>query len=326
MQQNEFFKTFDGTRLFYSVEGNGPPLLFCHGLVCSKLHWSYQMDFFRDRYTIIWFDYRGHHRSDTPADLESLTIDNFARDIECLLDELKIPKATLLGHSMGVNLVLDFYKRCPGRVEAMVLANGNARGPLETMFRTNIMHMVFPYLFNAYKKYPDLLNLLWRANGKGKIGPWVVGQLGFNPSLAKEEDIKTYVKMVSEMDMIVTLQLLKDYESYDATSWLHQIDVPTLVIAGENDYIIPKEAQEIMHQLIPGSRFEVIRHGSHCPQMDIPELFNVMIDRFFNEGVWPKRDRRRQESGAASSSSSSRETDSDSTTSSAQMSRQGDVS
>lgn len=283
MSQNGFFKTFDGTRLFYSIEGSGPPLLFCYGLVCSKLHWSYQMEYFKKNYTVIWFDYRGHHRSDFPDNQESLTIANLARDLECLLDELKIPKATMLGHSMGVSIVLEFYKRCPERVSAMVLANGNSRGPLETMFRTNFMHLVFPYVYEVYKRHPKLMNVLWQAQGKSKVVPWVVGQLGFNPALCKPEDIETYIKMLSRMDMIITLQLLKDYETYDATPWLDKISVPTLVIAGENDLIIPREAQEIMHQLIPGSKFELIRHGSHCPQMDIPELINIIIDRFLTE-------------------------------------------
>ncbi|MBI3541934.1 MAG: alpha/beta hydrolase [Deltaproteobacteria bacterium] len=322
MQQNGFFKTFDGTRLFYSVEGSGPPLVFCYGLVCSKLHWSYQMEYFRRNYTVIWFDYRGHHRSDAPAKPEQLTIDNIARDIECLLNELKIEKATLLGHSMGVNLVLEFYKRAPHRVDAMVLANGNARGPLETLLRSNFMHMAFPYIYEAYKKHPKLLNMIWKANGKSKIVPWIVGMLGFNPSLAKEEDIKTYVRMISEMDMIVTLQLLKDYETYDATPWLHRVNVPTLIIAGESDLIIPREAQEIMHQLIPGSQYELIRHGSHCPQMDIPELVNIMLERFLGEHVRPKYPPGQLSSSPAFTEPAS----SSSTTSIAQMSRQGDVS
>ena len=136
------------------------------------------------------------------------------------------------------------------------------------------------------------MNMVWQANGKSRITPWIIGQLGFNPNLAKTEDIETYVRMVSQMDMIITLQLLKDYESYDATPWLHKIDVPTLVIAGENDLIIPREAQEVMHQLIPNSRFELIRHGSHCPQMDIPELINIIIERFLAENVKDRRSSR----------------------------------
>lgn len=289
--KNGFFKTFDGTRLFYSIEGSGPPLVFCYGLVCSKLHWSYQMEYFKKNYTVIWFDYRGHHNSDVPKP-EQLTIANIAHDIECLLDELQIPRATLLGHSMGVNLVLEFYRRASHRVEAMVLANGSARGPLETMFRSNIMQMVVPLAHKLYEKYPRIANKWWAAQGKSKVSAFIVGQLGFNPNLAKEEDIETYLKMLSKMDMIITLQLLKDYEGYDATWWLHKIAVPTLVIAGENDLIIPREAQEVMHQLIPNSRYELVRNGSHCPQMDIPELVNVVIERFLNEALQKQQKRR----------------------------------
>lgn len=278
--QNGFFKTFDGTKLFYSVQGEGPPLLFCYGLVCSQLHWSYQMEYFRNRYSVIWFDYRGHHLSDVPKNIESLTISNFAKDVDCLLHELKIPKITILGHSMGVNVALEYYRQNPLKVEALVLANGTPRGPLETCLRTNVLQYVFPHLFEAYKRYPKLSNLLWSAQGRTKIVSWMVGQLGFNPYLSKTSDIEMYVKMVTKMDMIITLQMLKTYEEHNATPWLHEIQVPTLIIAGEKDLITPKESQEIMHQLIPGSRFELIRNGSHCPQMDIPELLNIIIERF----------------------------------------------
>jgi len=324
MQQKGFFKTFDGTRLFYSVEGEGEPLVFCYGLVCSKLFWSYQMDYFKSRHKIIWFDYRGHHRSDLPENPEHLTIENLAKDVEALLDELNIPQATFLGHSMGVNLVLEFYRRCPDRVKAMVLANGTARGPLSTMFRSNIMQLLFPYVFAAYKKSPKIMNAIWSAQGKTKVLPWFIGQIGFNPSLAKEEDIRTYVQMVTQMDMIVTLQLLKDYENYNATSWLHKITVPTLIIAGEKDIIIPREEQEIMQQLIPNSKFEMIRNGSHVPQLDIPELVSSIIDRFLETDVY---------SSSSSPTSSTRSTPGrptgespKSTTSDAQTSRQGELS
>lgn len=283
---NGYFKSFDGTRLFYSIEGSGEPLLFCYGLVCSKLHWSYQMEYFKKKYTVIWFDYRGHHRSEVPH-FDSLTIPNIARDIQCILQEVGVSRTTILGHSMGVNLVLEFYRQYPEFVKAMVLANGCARGPLETLMRSNLMQLLFPLVDKAYKHYPRLANFFWRAQGKSKITPWLVGQLGFNPTLAKESDIETYIQMLAKMDFGITLRLLKDYEDYDATPWLHEIDVPTLIISGENDLIIPKEAQEMMHQLIPDSEFQVIRKGSHCPQMDIPELVNAVIERFLNQSQSP---------------------------------------
>jgi alpha-beta hydrolase superfamily lysophospholipase len=108
-----YFNSFDGTKLFYSVEGSGPPLVFCYGLVCSSLHWTYQIDYFQSRYRAIWFDYRGHHNSEVPKDLGSLTLPNMARDLGILLDELKIEDAVFLGHSMGVNTVLELYRQQP---------------------------------------------------------------------------------------------------------------------------------------------------------------------------------------------------------------------
>src|SRR5690606_12357945 len=70
--QHGYIKSFDGTRLFYSIEGQGKPLVFCYGLVCSSLHWTYQIDYFRRNFQTVWFDYRGHQNSDVPKDLNSL--------------------------------------------------------------------------------------------------------------------------------------------------------------------------------------------------------------------------------------------------------------
>ncbi len=324
MARHNFFKSFDGTKIFYSKEGQGPVLLFCYGLVCSKLHWAYQMEYFKQKgYTVVWFDYRGHHNSEIPKDIGKLTLENIAHDAQYLLEELKIENVTVLGHSMGVNVVLELYRRIPEKIQALVLANGSARAPLETMFRSNISQFVFPVLYNFYKKYPNIANLLWSAQGKSKIAPWLVAQLGFNPNLARTEDVEAYIKLVAKLDMIVLLQLLKDYENYDATSWLHEIKVPTLVISGENDFIIPYEAQEVMHQLIPYSKFELIRNGSHCPQMDIPDLVNLIIERFLNEASQTNTNKKTEYSYP---NSQDQNTQLSSCISSAQTSRQREIS
>src|SRR6185437_11576315 len=108
-----YFRSFDGTQLFYSIEGQGKPLVFCYGLVCSSLHWTYQIQHFDRTHQAIWFDYRGHGNSEVPKDFTSLTLENMARDLTTLFDELNIKDAVLLGHSMGVNVVLEFYRQHP---------------------------------------------------------------------------------------------------------------------------------------------------------------------------------------------------------------------
>ena len=280
---NGYFRSFDGTRLFYSIEGKGRPLIFCYGLVCSSLHWTYQIERFQRDYKTIWFDYRGHQNSDLPEDLNSLTLTNIARDLGVLFDELGLKDAVLLGHSMGVNVVLEFYRQFPERVHAMVLSNGTPKPPLETMFNSNAAQAAFNGLIRAYELAPHLLNKLWKLQKDNIVSQTLVGMAGFNTHLTPIEDIAVYVNQVADLDPEVFLRLIRDYDHYDATPWLHTVKTPTLVVSGQNDLICPPQQQELIHQLIPGSQLEVIRHGSHCPQMDLPELFNEKVERFFNQ-------------------------------------------
>ena len=284
-----FFRTFDGTKLFYSIEGKGRPMVFCYGLVCSSLHWTYQIEYFQRNNQAIWFDYRGHQNSEVPKDLKSLTIQNIAKDLGKLLDELKIEKPIILGHSMGVNVVLDFYRQHPDRVAAMVLANGTAKRPLETIFRNNASLGFFHILKKAYNTSPRLFSRLWNLQKGNPLSRTLVALGGFNPYLTPREDIDRYIDEVEKTDPGILLRLLDSYQAYDATPWLHTIQVPTLILAGEQDRITPLEQQELMHQLIPGSELEVVHHGSHCPQMDLPELVNVKIENFLARVLEPSR-------------------------------------
>lgn len=275
-----YAKSFDGLQLFYSVEGTGLPLVFCYGLVCSSLHWTYQIDHFQSSHRAVWFDYRGHHNSELPTNLDSLTLENNGRDIGTILDQLGIEQAVILGHSMGVNSVLEFYRQQPHRVKAMVLANGTAKPPLETMFRNNLLQSGFKILKQLHELSPEAVQFFWKMNKGNPIARSIIALGGFNPHLTPKEDIQLYVDQVAEMDPTVFIRLMEDYDHYDASKWLHEVKVPTLILAGEQDKVVPLEQQELMHQLIPGSRFEVIRHGSHCPQMDLPEQVNGVIEKF----------------------------------------------
>ncbi len=278
-----YIKGFDGTKLFYSLEGQGKPLIFCYGLVCSSLHWTYQIEHFSKNYQAVWMDYRGHGNSDVPQDLRSLTVPNLARDLGILLDELGLKDAVFLGHSMGVNVVLEFYRQQPERVKGMVLANGTATRPLENLFRSNWLESGFDILKKFYEKKPTMVQFLWKMQKSNPLARSIVALSGFNPHLTPQEDIQLYVDQVAEMDPSILIHLIGDYHAYDASSWLHTIKAPTLILAGDEDKVTPLESQELMKQLIPGSRLEVIHHGSHCPQMDLPELVNLKVERFLSQ-------------------------------------------
>jgi pimeloyl-ACP methyl ester carboxylesterase len=284
-----YVKSFDGTKLFYSIEGRGKPVVFCYGLVCSSLHWTYQIEHFQASYQAVWFDYRGHQNSEAPKNLDSLTLENIARDLKTILDELAISDVVLLGHSMGVNVALEFYRQQPARVAGMILANGTAKRPLETLFHHNALQSAFHILKRIYRKSPKLCAKIWKSQKSNPFTRTLVSLGGFNPHLTPQADIEMYIDQVIDMDPEILIHLIENYDAYDATAWLHTVQTPTLIIAGEQDRLIPVEQQELMHQLIPSSRLEVIRHGSHCPQMDLPDLVNLKIEKFLNEIRWESK-------------------------------------
>ncbi len=284
--KNGYFLANDGTRLFYSVEGKGKPLVFVYGLVCSSLHWTYQIEHFRNHYQTIWFDYRGHNHSQTPKDLSSLSVHQMAADLGDLIEELNISEAVFLGHSMGVNVLLELYRQRPEYVRGLVLANGTPRRPFETIFKTNATELVFKGLRKANQIAPWLVQKLWHAQKSSFLAKRLIGLGGFNTHLSSSGDVDLYVEKIAEMEPAVFVELIKNYENYDATPWLDSINAETLLISGKNDLITPPKQQDLMHQLMPKSRLERIRHGSHCSQMDLPELINVKIQHFLDEIGW----------------------------------------
>ncbi|MGZ3706480.1 MAG: alpha/beta fold hydrolase, partial [Bdellovibrionota bacterium] len=245
--EHGYFRTRDGIRLFYSCEGpkDAPALLFCYGLVCSKLQWKYQMDHFAETHRVIYMDYRGHGQSDRPEDPTSVTIENCARDLVDLLDELSLPAVTVLGHSLGVNIILDLYRQAPKRVNGLVLANGTPKDPFETMFHHNFLQVLFPFIRKAQGMFPDFLQKFWASQGTNPINQEFIARAGFNPKYAKREDINEYLRITSTVDLDVFLNLLGDFMNYDATPWLHEVKTPALILAGERDLITPPKNQKV---------------------------------------------------------------------------------
>ena len=277
-----YFRTRDGVRLYYSVEGRaGAPLLFfCYGLVCSKLQWKYQWEHFRQTHQVVYMDYRGHGQSEKPEDPAQVTIEACARDLLVLMDELGAEGGVVLGHSLGVNIILDLYRLAPHRVHGLVLANGTPKDPFETMFHHNFLQVAFPLVHRAQKMFPEVLRKIWRSQGTNPLNQFFVAHAGFNPRYAKREDIHEYLRLTSTVDLDIFLSLLEDFMKTDATHWLHEVKAPTLILAGECDRVTPPLNQRIFAELIPGAEFHLIREGSHCPQMEKPALVNGILAKF----------------------------------------------
>ena len=272
--------SYDGTPIFYCSEGEGPPLVFCYGIACSSLHWTYQIDYFRKNYRCIWFDYRGHQHTALPTNLDSMTVESSVKDLKAVLDFLEIDQAVLLGHSMGVNVALEFEHQFPERVKGLVLAHGTQKNPLDTLLGGSFLNAPFALLSKYEKEKPSLVQTIWGLQKKVGLVSDALGMLGFNIHLAEPEDIKTYARQIAELHPAVLTRMMDDYRNFDATPWLHTITQPTLILSGDQDRVTPPETQDLMHQLMPNSELVRIHHGSHCATLDLPELVNLVIEKF----------------------------------------------
>lgn len=277
-----YFRSSDGVRLFYSVEGpkDAPPLLFAYGLVCSKLNWKYQMQELKQRYRVIYMDYRGHGNSAVPEDVKTVTIENLAKDMALLCEELNLPPVCVLGHSLGVNVILEFVRRYPEKVAGIVLTSGTPKDPFETMFHHNFLQIFFPLLRLGNEFIPDVAAAIWKAQGKNRIAQEIAAVAGFNMKYVSREDVQEYMRVTSEVPFEVFLGLVTDFTNYDACVWLDEIRCPALIIGGERDLVTPLSMQKLLHRLIAGSQMEVIKEGSHNPQMEKMEEVNRLIERF----------------------------------------------
>lgn len=278
------FESFDGTSIYYEVRGSGKPIVLCYGLACLMNHWTHQIRDFSDTYQTIVFDYRGHHKSETPADHDQLTIDAICEDIKGLLAHLGIEKASFWGHSLGVQYLFRLYDRYPELVENMVLINGFATNPIKGMFGVDLMPSLFSAFKEGQKKFPATLSQIWKLAVTSQIAiPLSALAGGFNLSLTSLKDIEVYARGVASMDLDVFITFFDQMMNYDASPVLERIEVPVLIISGTKDGVTPVSHQEKMHQKIRGSQFLRVPYGTHCTQLDLPDFVDLRIQKFLND-------------------------------------------
>ncbi len=263
--------------LYYEEHGSGDPLLCIMGLAADSAAWMFQVPDFSKQYRTIIFDNRGVGRSSKPAG--PYTTAQMASDAVGLLDALGIQQANVLGVSMGGMIAQELALGYPQRVKRLVLACTYAEpdGTVEQQRKSSVAQLggtigpdgqieVDMAKLNPMDFFQQLLPLSFNpefiANDLPKLMQMFMGSLQYGISL---EGIMAQVAAVT---------------THRTTDRLGQIKSPTLVIAGDNDRLVPPENSDVLAKHIPGAKLVKIAGGSHGFNFETPELFNKEILAF----------------------------------------------
>jgi len=289
--RNHYAEGWRGVPIHYTAYGHGEPaIVCCNGVGVSTFFWKYVVRYFAPVRRVVTWDYRGHNSSGLPTRLNgrALSMAANAHDLAAVLDACEIPRAVLLGHSMGCQVILEFWHLYPQRVAGLVPICGPYGKPLDTFFNLpSVALPVFDAVYDVASAYPRELEAILRPLLRTRL-PYDLARLGIiNAQLAAFDDMRPYFEHLSEMNLQVFFTMVHEMQKHDAGKWLSRIDVPTLVVAGERDLFTPLPLSLEMRRRVPDAELLVLPKGSHAGLIEHPELLNLRLEKFLRERVDP---------------------------------------
>jgi pimeloyl-ACP methyl ester carboxylesterase len=256
-----FLRVQGGMSLHYEATGDGPPLVFVHGLGSSARDWEKQLPAFRDRYRVVTFDVRGHGRSDKPPG--PYGIPQFARDTAALIEHLGCAPAHVAGVSMGGMIALQLAADRPDLVRSLAVINSTPAAPVcgwRSRWRWR------------------LRRLLVRVLGMRAVG-WVLGRRLFPDD---EHLRREFARRWAENDHRAYLASMRAIEGWSVRERLPEIQHPTLVLTAEHDYTSPAHKRAYAARM-PDARVVVIPEARHGLPVGRPRAFNEALASFLDE-------------------------------------------
>jgi len=282
--ETKTLRTADGTLIaYYDTGGNKPPVVLACGLGGPFSAWRHQVDYLRDRYRIVSWDYRGLHGSSRPpGDPPRLSVPAHVEDLHAVLAATGIDRAAFIGWSMGVQVILELYDTTPERSSHLVFINGTFGRPFETVAIPLAARIVPMLVRQAQRHHRVGSALLQRATRWPETLLWLK-RLGLIGNTLDEELFRDMASDLANMDLDVYLRLLRSVGDHDATHVLEKIDVPTLVITGDRDAFTPHRWAQSVARRIRGGEILIVRGATHYTAVEYPELVNLRIEKFFRE-------------------------------------------
>lgn len=274
--------------LYIREVGHGPPIIVIHG--GPDFDHTYllpEMDALADSFRLIYYDQRGRGASARGVAPEDVTMDSEMADLDAVREHLGIQSVTLLGHSFGTVLALEYAIRHPQRVSRLILMNPAPASHADFLLLKS----------ERARRWPDdvaQLTVLRATDGYQKADPDAVAayyRVHFKAALRRPEDVE---KVVAKLRATFTpegvlkarkieTRIYEDTwfrEDYDLLPKLGSLRIPTLVLGGDHEFI-PEECAAHIAQAIPGARRVTFKDCGHFSYLECPADVRRELDAFF---------------------------------------------
>jgi pimeloyl-ACP methyl ester carboxylesterase len=258
--------------------GEGPPLLFVHGLGGSWPNWLEQLPVFARSHRVIAVDLPGFGHSPMPR--ETISISGYARTLDVLLDSLGIDAAAVVGNSMGGFVAAELAINFPRRVERLALVSAAGISTYDNRAGTRAL----PGLRRAERVVAAYAGWIAAHSDAVARRPGLrnatLGLIASHPGRLPAALAAEQIRGAGKPGFVQALAANLDYDFRDR---LAEIACPTLIVWGDNDRVITARDADRFAELIPGSRKVVFEDTGHVPMLERPGAFNALLDEFLNE-------------------------------------------
>jgi pimeloyl-ACP methyl ester carboxylesterase len=271
-------ETLHGRPVSYLEAGAGPVLLLVHGMGGAKENWAEVIEPLARKHTVIAPDLPGHGSSAAAGG--DYSVGGLAAGLRDLLATLGHERATLVGHSLGGGIAMQFAYQFPEMVERLVLVSSGGLGPeVSLVLRAAALPGADTFIAAT-------------AATVGRVGAAIargLSAVGLRPSADLAEVLRGYASFADPIRRTAFLATVRAVigtggQRVDATDRLYLAEaVPTMILWGADDRIIPAGHGEDAHERIPDSRLEILDGIGHLPMVEAPLRFVLALEKFLDE-------------------------------------------
>ena len=284
-------RTDDGVSLYFEEAGSGTPIVFVHEFAGDHRSWEPQMRHMSRRYRCITYCARGYPPSDVPDSPDSYTQERQRDDIRAVLDGLGIDRAHIVGCSMGAFAALHF---------GMVYCKSAHDSRALSLTLVGCGSGAHPAMYGQFRK-----ESIARADEIRRDGmDWLAATYGHGPARVQflEKDPRGFAEFTARLTQhsaVGSANTMEGYQGrrpslYDLTDAMAAIDVPTLVVCGDEDELC-LEPSLLIKRVVSKAGLSIFAKTGHAVNLEEPQAFNRLLDDFLHQvaqGRWGERDPR----------------------------------